>query len=286
MHKPKKPFYATTKFILIIFSFLFMIFFIGNIATGTFEVLSIEGVSSIVFGSAFFTFIYFMCFVYDANKTYRNKLEKYNIEIIKNGEKERDLRQREIRLSQIKKENEIEIERLKNNFSLANIDSFEKILFNHQSGIDEKYILNFVLLGAYLTSKRNSIQKQFDLIINYDLVQEERLYILDAHYPENKILIKKMVDNLISQNKFLITLTELSNKMLEALINKDYLAFYKMYNVFDKLGIFNKEWENQLLNTMNTINNNLIGVMDEIRILESSISSSIFDLELELLKKR
>lgn len=286
MDKPKKPLYATSKFILIIFLLLFMIFFIGNISTGTSEVFSIEGVSSIVFGSAFFTFIYFMCFVYDANKTYRNELEKYNIEIIKNGEKERDLRQREIRLSQIKKENEIEIERLKNNFSLANIDSFEKILLTHQSGIDEKYILNFVLLGTYLTSKRNSIQEQFDLIINYDLFHEERLYIFDAHYPENKILIKKMADNLISQNKFLITLTELSNKMLEALINKDYLAFYKMYNVFDKLGIFNKEWENQLLNTMKTINNNLIGVMDEIRVLESSISSSIFDLELELSKKR
>jgi hypothetical protein len=285
MDKPKKPFYATSKFVLIIFSFLFITIIIGNIATGNSEIFSLENILSIVFGSAFFTLCYFLIVVMDVNKSYKHKLEKYNEEVKITINKNQARRKRESRLSELKKDNEIKIVNLKKYFSLTDVDSFEKNLTINQSSIDEKHIQNFVLLGAYLTSKRNSIKQQFDLITNYNPVQEEEFYLKNEHYSENKISIKEMIDNLISQNKYLNTLTVLSNQMLEALLKNDLLSFYKIFNVFDKLGVFNKEWENQLLKTMVSINDNLFEVMEEIRILESSISTSLFELELEISKK-
>lgn len=282
MDKPKKPFYATSKFILIIFSCFFITILIGNIATGNSEIFSLGDILSIIFGSAFFTLCFFLIVVMDANKNYKNSLKKYNEEVKKNRETEQVLRKRESKLSELKKDNEIKIANLKKYFSLTDVDSFEKNLTINQSSIDEKHIQNFVLLGAYLTSKRNSIKQQFDLITNYNPVQEEEFYLKNEQYSENKISIKEMVDNLISQNKYLNTLTILSNQMLEALLKNDLLSFYKIFNVFDKLGVFNKEWENQLLKTMVSINDNLFEVMEEIRILESSISTSLFQLELEI----
>ena len=285
MNKPERPFYATSKFIFIIFLFLSLIILIGNIATGNSEIFSLEAIFSMIFISAFFTSCYFLIVVMDANKRYKRTLEKYNEEIKITTDKNQDRRKRESRLSEIKKDNEIKIVNLKKYFSLTDVDSFEKNLTFNQTSIDEKHIQNFVLLGAYLTSKRNSIKQQFDLITNYNPAQEEEFYLKNEHYSENKISIKEMVDNLISQNKYLNTLTVLSNQMLEALLKNDLLSFYKIFNLFDKLGVFNKEWENQLLKTMVSINDNLFEVMEEIKILESSISTSLFELELEISKK-
>ena len=285
MEAPKKPFYAKLNFMFLLFSLFFLLNLIGNIATGSLEVLSLFFVFGNIFISLFFTLCYFLIVVMDSNKAFKSKLEDYNKQILIIREDDQLKEKRKNKLFEIKKENENKIAELKKQFNLVEVDHFEQKLIFNQSRIEEKYIQNLVSLGFYLNSKRNSIKKQYDLIISFNSTQDEILYLNNKNYPDNKISIKEVVSNLNDQNMYLNSLTILSNQMLEALLNNDFISFYKIFNVFERLGVFNKEWENQLLKTMSNINDNLFGVMEEIRTLESSISSSLYELELEIFKK-
>ena len=66
--------------------------------------------------------------------------------------------------------------------------------------------------------------------------------------------------------------------LIVSLIEDDQITFYEIYEKFDKLNIFNSNWENELSQKLTNISTDLQGLMYEIRDMGDRIVSSIEDL--------
>ena len=69
-----------------------------------------------------------------------------------------------------------------------------------------------------------------------------------------------------------------SLSLLVSLIEDDQITFYDIYERFDKLNIFNSNWENEVSNKLTDVNFNLQKIMFEIRDMGNKIVKSIEDL--------
>ncbi len=152
--------------------------------------------------------------------------------------------------------------------TIPEIRSFNEILLQNQKQIDKEYILPFVKLNEYLKAKQNSMEKQ-------------RIMLREINIDNN---VSMILDNFEKQNQYLKSLHEISIKMINALIGNELILFYTIYNEFEKLGIFNSKFEKDLLNAMGDLSNNIIGVMDSISSLESSVWTGVNDLVWEINK--
>ena len=70
-----------------------------------------------------------------------------------------------------------------------------------------------------------------------------------------------------------------------SLIEDDQITFYEIYERFDKINIFNSNWENEISDKLSVLNNeiselnsNIKGLMNEISEIGYMIVSSIQDL--------
>jgi len=222
--------------------------------------------------------VFFFAFLSIWYGVYKLRNDKYNLEVMRTNEENQkleDIRKKESvekYYLQLIKKNESAISDFKKNFEVVDTRTFGDILLKNQSKIEKEYILNLVKLDDYLKTKKKSIEKQKKLIIDLNIYEIET-----SVEPEIELIYK--------QNDYLRNLGGLSVKMIDTLLDGKLVLFYSIFNQFDKLGIFNKEWENQLLGLMGEINSNLLSVIDEIGLLEASVSSSIYDLQLEIISK-
>jgi len=185
--------------------------------------------------------------------------------------------------NEIIKQNHEAIIDLNKNFKVATISEFGETLLKKQVNIGKEHIQDLVKLNEYLVTKRRSIEKQLSLIANLKLDNiNVKTSFVDDSSEGNMIRIKPKIELVYKQNKYLENLHDISVRMVNFLLDGNLVMFYSIFNQFEKLGIFNKEWENQLVQTMKNVDRNLIKVIDEIGFMESSISSSIYDLQLEV----
>jgi hypothetical protein len=77
--------------------------------------------------------------------------------------------------------------------------------------------------------------------------------------------------------------------MIRSIIYDDRVRFYQIYEKFDKLRIFNSQYQNDVLNSLNSINDNLVELNSNIETLTNTIDklgkeliSSITELKFEL----
>jgi hypothetical protein len=66
--------------------------------------------------------------------------------------------------------------------------------------------------------------------------------------------------------------------MISSLIESDLITFYEIYECFDKLGVFNSNWENEVSEKLSNIELNIKELMYSIYHMENSIIDSIENL--------
>ena len=144
-------------------------------------------------------------------------------------------------------------------------DDYLTLLKNYQKKIieiDRTYIQQFIRVSNYLTQKKQNTQIIFERLS--DSRNEEQL----------NELVDILKQEIHTYNIILLN----SLHLINSLIDDDMITFYDIFEKFDKLNMFNSNWENQVTNKLNEVNLNLVELMNEIRDMGDSIVSSIDDL--------
>lgn len=162
----------------------------------------------------------------------------------------------------------IDIVEEKNDFNQL-LSKYQKIIIKKGRDYNQNYTHQFVKVGNYVKGKRDNLQLIFDCIKKVQNKQNLNEYITIL---ENEIH---------SYNLLLIN----SLNLIVSLIEDEQLIFYDIYERFDKLNIFNSNWENEVsqkLTTLNKsiseLNSNIQDLMYEIRNMGNKIVRSIEDL--------
>jgi hypothetical protein len=171
-----------------------------------------------------------------------------------------------------KQQKEIELAKLKNNientllnFKLdksgildLNDNEFFDLFTKNQkivSDIDKNYIHKFVKISNYIKLKKANTQNIFESIKIIDN-QEELQSIIG------------LLRNQIHSYELLIFH---SINMIGALVSQDLITFYEIYESFDKLEIFNSDWENKVSKKLSKIEDKLDDLMYSIHKMEQNI---------------
>ena len=156
----------------------------------------------------------------------------------------------------------------KNEFNLL-LNKHQKVIVEKGKEFNQNYTHQLIKVGNYIKQKRSNIQLIFDCIKQ---VQNQK---------DLSDFVKILEGEIHSYNLLLIN----SLNLIVSLVEDDQITFYDIYERFDKLNIFNSNWENKVSNKLsnlnkgiNKLNQNLKGVMYEIRDMGNRIVSSIDDL--------
>ena len=140
---------------------------------------------------------------------------------------------------------------------------FDKLLKENQSIIikkekefHQKYTHQFVKVGNYINTKTENLRLLFNCINKIQNSKELETYV--------SILDK----DIYSYNLLLFN----SLNLVTTLVNDDRITFYKLYEKFDKINIYNSNYENQLLNKLTSLNNNISELNSNINTLMIEIN--------------
>lgn len=147
-------------------------------------------------------------------------------------------------------------------------DEFEKLVKKNQSKIidlenGKSYIQKFVKISNFLKSKRDNIQLLFPKIINS---KESKEIIYER--------IEYLKNNIHSYEVLLLH----SLNMIGALIEDDVFTFYEIYEVFDKLNVFETNYEKQLSENLSNLNDSLNDLVYKINSIDNKIISGFREL--------
>lgn len=144
-------------------------------------------------------------------------------------------------------------------------DDFNLLLKKHQKDIIEinrDYVKEFVKVSNYLKTKKKNIQKLFNSIKHTSNQKELNDYVG---------ILKNEVHtyNLVLFN---------SLNMIVALIEDDMITFYEIHDSFDKLNMFNSNWENEVSQKLSNIGDGLNSLMYSINQMGQRIIQEIGEL--------
>ena len=141
-------------------------------------------------------------------------------------------------------------------------DDFMILLKKHQKKIieiDKQYIQNFVKVSNYLNTKRQNIQDIFS-----NIKETKNQLQLD----ENVGILKNQIH---TYNLLLFH----SLNMITSIVEDDLIVFYEIYESFDKLNMFNSNWENEVSEQLKNIEDGLSDLMYSINSMERNITSGL-----------
>ena len=144
-------------------------------------------------------------------------------------------------------------------------DDFMQLLKKHQEKIseyDKAYLQKFVKVFNYLKNKKENIQQIF-------------LSMKDTHTQtalNDEIGILK--NQIHSYNLILFH----SINMIISLVEDDLITFYEIYESFDKLNMFNSNWENEVSEKLTNIGDQIQDLMYSINKMETNIIDSVSKL--------
>lgn len=155
-------------------------------------------------------------------------------------------------------------------------NGFSELLKKHQKKIieiDRSYIQNFVKMNEYIKTKKSNCIQTFNLI-KEQLDEYKELDVKsyedydEENYKENIEFFKSSFEDLIQTYRLLV-LHSLS--MITSLVNDDMITFYEIYEILDKLGIFNSNHENLIEDKLSNIETSLKELISSINQMESNI---------------
>jgi hypothetical protein len=218
------------------------------------------------------------------------KIETFNsddyekaLDIIKEESGENKLEEEErLRLKQIeihKKNEALRIEKLTQNqiSILSKLDSnndgqvdliendFNKLFTKNQKRVmdmDKNYIHQFVKVSNFIKTKKQNTQKIFESIRDTSSQEEleERVALLKNQIHSYELLVFHSIN------------------MIGALVSEDLITFYEIYESFDKLSMFNSNWENEVSEKLTNIGDKLDDIMESIYNMEQNIVSELSHL--------
>ncbi|HEX9826539.1 MAG TPA: hypothetical protein VGA80_08055 [Flavobacteriaceae bacterium] len=144
-------------------------------------------------------------------------------------------------------------------------NGFIKLLNKNQNkviDIDKEYIHQFVKVSNYIKTKKQNTQKIFETITDTSSQNEliDRVNLLKNQIHSYELLVFHSIN------------------MIGALVSEDLITFYQIYESFDKLGMFNSNWENVVSEKLTNIGNKLDDLMYSIYQMEQNIVSELSHL--------
>jgi len=196
------------------------------------------------------------------NKNLVNELSRICMDILVKSRKESEESKTNI-LTKLDKDNNgtIDIIEDKNEFNLL-LKKHQKIVIEKGKEFNQNYTHQFIKVGNYIKQKRSNLQLIFDSI------KEEKNNWKLSEY------VEILEGEIHSYNLLLIN----SLNLIVSLIEDDQITFYEIYEKFDKLNIFNSNWENELSQKLTNISSDINGLMNEIKDVGEKIVSSIDNL--------
>ena len=123
---------------------------------------------------------------------------------------------------------------------------------------DHKIIQNLVKLNNFLNIKKENLTKLFNVLKKV----------------ETKTGMKKILESLkMSIENYQLLLVHSIN-MIVSIKTKEYVSYYELYENFDKMGVFNSEFENQLSKKLNKLSGKLSSIISSLDTINSSIISN------------
>jgi hypothetical protein len=172
------------------------------------------------------------------------------------------------RLDNLKKNQEIHLKDLDSDKD-GNVDlienDFNKLLSKNQKiiiSIDKNYIHQFVRISNFIKTKKENTQRIFESIRETSSQEElnERVSLLNNQIHSYELLVFHSIN------------------MVGALVSEDLISFYEIYESFDKLNIFNSNWENEVSEKLRNIGDKLSGLMYAIYNMEQNIVNELNNL--------
>lgn len=151
---------------------------------------------------------------------------------------------------------------------LEDKNDYSLILERNQETIYSKnpdYLHKLTKLKNYLELKKSNITSIYNRIDS-----EEYEFIID----------NKLEPLLMNNLNFLNRVYVLSLSLISNLIEGKMLDFFKIYEVFDTLNIWESQWERDMKQQLVDINHNLIEILKSIEIMESQIVSSLSEIQI------
>jgi hypothetical protein len=206
-----------------------------------------------------FDFEFFKLFYSCYNIRYK---QKETNKLIINNKKEEN---KKIRLEKIKNQILIDLDKDKNGELDLIQNDFNKIIIKNQKkilDIDSKFIHQFVKISNFINTKKQNTQRIFESIRDTSSKEEleERVSLLKNQIHSYELLVFH------------------SNNMIGSLISEDLITFYEIYESFDKLGMFNSNWESEVSEKLTNIGNQLDDLMYSIYDMEYNIVNALSNL--------
>jgi hypothetical protein len=182
-----------------------------------------------------------------------------------------ELRQKEIEEERVKmlKQNQssilLDLDKNKDGFVDLIENDFNKLISKNQKRVmdmDKNYIHQFVKISNFIKTKKQNTQKIFESIrdTSSQVELEDRVSLLKNQIHSYELLVFHSIN------------------MIGALISEDLITFYEIYESFDKLGMFNSNWENEVSEKLTNIGNKLDDLMYSIYNMEQNIVSELSHL--------
>lgn len=175
-------------------------------------------------------------------------LEKKRSDLVNNQEKI---------LSELNKKGNNEIDLINNDFNKL-LNKNQKIIIE----VDKNYIHQFIKVSNFIKTKKQNTQKIFESIRDTSSQEEleERVSLLKNQIYSYELLVFHSLN------------------MIGALVTEDLITFYEIYESFDKLGIFNSNWENEVSDKLTNIGSKLDDLMYSIYNMEQNIVNELSNL--------
>lgn len=193
--------------------------------------------------------------------------QNQKVESIKNElQTEKDVKL-DLLIVELKKEldsdndNTIDIIQHDNEFTKI-LKSNQKVVLEFEKSENRDFTKQFVKLSRFLLEKESNLQKIY-------------LRVSDINQLE---FFENVKENLLNQIHFYNVLRINSLQMLSSFLDDDRITFYEIYEKFDKLGVWNTNFENQLLSKIDLLNSNIDTLILELSDMSDSIDNSISEL--------
>jgi len=216
------------------------------------------------YGSGYFHFLdkKINTLLFDIYSDYKNELKRRS----ENEKKEKVRKQKKLEgdklhlLSKLDKDNNGTID------VIEGVNEFNQLMKKNQKSIIEKqrvdnnnYSNQLIKISNYIRDKKHNLQELFQRI--KETKNKENLDVL------TKIISNEVhVYNLILFN---------SLNLLVSIIDDDLFTYNDIYEKFDKMNIFNSNFENELSKKLDDLNLNLVNLMFEIDIMGRKVVNSI-----------
>ena len=127
---------------------------------------------------------------------------------------------------------------------------------------DHKIIQNLVKLNNFLNVKKENLTKLFNVLKKV----------------ETKKDLKEVINSLkMSIENYQLLLVHSINMIVSIKI-KEYVTYYELYENFDKMGVFNSEFENQLSSKLDELSGKLSNISGKLSSIISSLDNINFSI--------